>query len=48
MQSEIDKPSVNVSINFKVNRSVVGQHRRERKKTNVTDSDVFALMPRRF
>lgn len=32
MQSEIDKPSVNVSINFKVNRPVVGQHRREKKK----------------
>lgn len=32
MQSEIDKPSVNVSINFKVNQPVVGQHRHEKKK----------------
>jgi len=30
-QYEIDKPSVNVSINFKVNRSVRKQYRRKKK-----------------
>jgi len=46
-QSEIDKPSVNVSINFKVNRFVRRQYRRK-KKANMTDGELFALMPRRF